>query len=207
MTYIIFSIVLSYLLGSFPSSVWLGKALKGVDVRDHGSGNAGATNTFRVLGWKVGLPVLLLDIAKGMFAARLSNVDMLADHGLGQVEMALVFGFAAVIGHLFPVFARFNGGKGVATFFGVLIGAHPASALISLAVFLLVFLAFRFVSLASIVTALLYPVQIIIFHNYGGDIMIGFSILVFLVVFLTHTKNINRLLNGTENKIQLSKNK
>ena len=115
MGYLILAGLLAYVMGSFPSAVLLGKAIRGIDVREHGSGNAGATNAFRVLGWQVGVPVLLLDIAKGVFAARLSYLDTLTNNGLDQVEMSLIFGVAAVLGHLFPVFARFKGGKGGGT--------------------------------------------------------------------------------------------
>ena len=205
MGYLILAGLLAYVMGSFPSAVLLGKAIRGIDVREHGSGNAGATNAFRVLGWQVGVPVLLLDIAKGVFAARLSYLDTLTNNGLDQVEMSLIFGVAAVLGHLFPVFARFKGGKGVATFFGVLLGAHPASALISVGIFALVFFLFRYVSLASISAALLYPVQIILIYNFDADLMIGFSLLIPVVVCATHAKNISRLLSGTENRIHFSK--
>ncbi|MCB0736974.1 MAG: glycerol-3-phosphate 1-O-acyltransferase PlsY [Bacteroidetes bacterium] len=203
--YIFIAGILAYLLGSFPSAVALGKWLKGIDVRGFGSGNAGATNVFRVLGWQLGVPVLMLDIAKGIFAARLSFLDVLSNHGLDRIEMALVFGLAAVIGHLFPIFAGFKGGKGVATFFGVLIGAHPESAFVSVAIFTAVFFLTKYVSLASIITSIMYPVQIIVVHNFQQDLMIVFSLIVPLVVCITHSKNINRLLNGTENRVNFSK--
>lgn len=205
MIYLLLAALLGYLMGSVPSAVWLGKITKKIDVRHHGSGNAGATNAFRVLGWQVAIPVLLMDISKGIFAARLSYLDVLANNGLDRVEMSLVFGLAAVLGHLFPLFARFKGGKGVATFFGVLIGAHPESAIISLAIFAIVFLLSRYVSLASIVASVLYPIQIILVYHFQENFLIVFSLLIPMIVMVTHKKNISRLLNGTENRISFSK--
>src|SRR5512136_579216 len=129
--------IFSYLLGSIPTSIWIGKAFHGIDVREHGSGNAGATNTIRVLGWKTGLPVLLIDVAKGWVAAMLPRFLHLApaESALLTVLQILTC-LTAIIGHIFPFFAGFKGGKGVATVFGVLLAIHPALTLVCIGVFL-----------------------------------------------------------------------
>jgi len=202
------AIVLAYLIGSIPTAVWAGKLFAGIDVREHGSGNAGATNALRVLGPGIAVPVLLLDIAKGLFATRLVFLNFIEVNSfiLANLEEArLILGIAAVIGHIFPAFARFKGGKGIATFFGILIGFHLPSAMFSLALFLFIVSITRYVSLGSIVGALFYPIQLIfIFHIDSLFIQI-FSILIPLIVIYTHRKNIDRLLKGQENKISFAK--
>ena len=200
------SIILAYILGSIPSSVWLGKLVKGIDVRDHGSGNAGATNSFRVLGAGVAIPVLVIDILKGFFATQLVYLHYLspAFESMG-LEAKLLLGIAAVAGHIFPFLAGFRGGKGIATFFGVVIGVHPASALISLALFLLIVLITRYVSLGSVIGAILYPIQIIWIFNIAETFVVIFSLLIPVIVVVTHLKNIQRLLNGQENKLNFEK--
>ncbi|HNT93716.1 MAG TPA: glycerol-3-phosphate 1-O-acyltransferase PlsY, partial [Bacteroidales bacterium] len=135
----ILAIVLAYLAGSIPSAVWAGRLFHGVDVREHGSGNAGATNTVRVLGWKTGIPVLIFDLFKGWLAAMLPEFLQAAPEGSETLMiLQIACGLAAIIGHVFPLFAGFRGGKGVATTFGVLLALHPLLTLTCAGIFLLV---------------------------------------------------------------------
>jgi len=154
---IILLLILAYLIGSVPTAVWIGKRFYSIDVREHGSGNAGATNTFRVLGKKAGIPVLLIDIFKGFVAVNL--VYLQSKFGVDDVipltNLKLAFGFASVIGHVFPIFAGFRGGKGIASLLGILLAIHPAGALCALGIFLLVLLTTKYVSLGSMMS--LFP--------------------------------------------------
>ena len=196
--------ILAYVLGSMPSAVWVGKAYFGIDVREYGSGNAGATNTYRVLGKKAGAAVLFLDVLKGFTAACL--VRYLSDYHPGTaryINLQLLFGICALLGHLFPVFANFKGGKGIATLFGMLIAIHYLSALACLGIFLLILFSTRYVSLSSISAAIMFPVMLIYFFNRDEPLFIAFGICVALLVLLTHQKNIKRLLNGNENKAKI----
>jgi glycerol-3-phosphate acyltransferase PlsY len=194
-----------YLLGSLPFSVWIGRGFFGTDVREHGSGNAGATNTWRVLGWKAGLPVLLLDMGKGMLATCLPLIH--ASFSASPeflLWLRILSGAAAAGGHIWPVFAGFRGGKAVATLFGVLLGLMPLPALLSLAVFLAVFFLFRIVSLGSIVAGLSLPFLVWFMTLHPVQLM-SFSILISLVVLLTHRRNIGRLLRGEEARLTFRK--
>jgi glycerol-3-phosphate acyltransferase PlsY len=195
------ALLLAYLAGSIPSAVWAGKLLHGIDVRQHGSGNAGATNTIRVLGWKTGIPVLILDLAKGWFAASLPVFLNVAPQGSEQMTIAqIVCGTAAILGHVFPVFAGFNGGKGVATTFGVLLALHPLLTLSCAGVFLAVLLFSGYVSLASITAGVAFPVLLMtVFHSHSLIFRI-FAILIALALIITHKQNISRLLKGEEKK-------
>lgn len=198
--------VLAYLLGSIPSAVWVGQAFYGIDIRDYGSGNAGATNTFRVLGKRAGVGVLFMDVIKGFTAACL--VNYLPDispvlHKTRYINLELLFGLSAVVGHLFPVFAGFKGGKGIATLFGMLIAIHYLSALACLAIFILMLFATRFVSLSSISAAIMFPISLIWIFKRHEPLFIAFGIAAAVMVILTHRKNINRLLSGNENKARL----
>ncbi len=208
MTFVFIAIlaVLAYLLGSIPSAVWVGQAFYGIDVRDYGSGNAGATNTFRVLGKKAGVGVLLMDVLKGFTAASLVNY-IPAIHPVLQktwyINVQLLFGLSAVVGHLFPIFAGFKGGKGIATLFGMLIAIHYISALACLGIFVFILFATRFVSLSSISAAIMFPIQLIWIFKRHEPLFIAFGVCAALMVILTHRKNINRLLAGNENKARL----
>ncbi len=195
----------AYLIGSLPFSVWIGKVFFGTDVRDHGSGNAGATNTWRVLGWKAGLPVLILDIGKGLAATFLPYLysSLTSDPDL-QLWFRILCGLAAALGHIFPVLAQFRGGKAVATLFGVVIGLMPLPAILSLCVFILVFLAFRTVSLGSIAAGISLPVMVYFITAHPIQLMIV-SILIASLVLVTHRKNILRLLRGEETRLYLRK--
>tara|TARA_B110000285_G_scaffold40457_1_gene44255 strand:+ start:6309 stop:6932 length:624 start_codon:yes stop_codon:yes gene_type:complete len=196
--------VVAYLLGSIPTAVWLGKAKYGLDVREHGSNNAGATNTFRVLGKKPGVVVLIIDILKGLIAVLLPFFFL--DFSWGSdtlIEIQLVCALLAVIGHVLPVFAGFNGGKGVATSLGVIIGVHPPAAGICIGLFLIVFLSSNFVSLGAIVAAISFPISVIYIYGATSPYLIVFSLVLSAAVAFVHRKNIGRLLNGTENKMNL----
>src|SRR6202000_2445592 len=152
--YSISALILAYLCGSIPTAVWIGLAFFGVDVREYGSGNAGATNTFRVLGKKAGIPVMLIDILKGFTATKLVVFIGIfttgGPHAVSYINIELALGIAAVMGHLFPIFAGFRGGKGIATLFGMILAVNLPAALLCVSVFIVVLLITRYVSLSSI---------------------------------------------------------
>lgn len=204
--YIISLSLMAYMLGSIPSAVWIGQSMFGMDVRDFGSGNAGATNTFRVLGKKAGVYVLVLDVIKGFTAASLvyliPQVSPIFQKEL-FINLQLLFGLLSVIGHLYPMFAQFKGGKGIATLFGMIIAIHYLSALGCVAIFLTLLLSTRFVSLSSISAAVLFPVSLIWVFKRHEPLFIAFGICAAVLVVLTHKKNIDRLLNGNESKARL----
>ena len=202
-------LLLAYLIGAFPSAVWLGRTFYNTDVREYGSGNAGATNTFRTLGPKAGIPVLLMDILKGWIAVNL--VDFVTDNQLMSderfFELKLVFGIAAVIGHLFPIYTGFRGGKGIATMLGFMIGIYWQAALLSALVFILTLLISKYVSLSSIIASLAFPfiVIVILGMNNTNSSLIIFSIFVPILSLITHQKNIERLIRQEENKAKFGK--
>ncbi len=198
----------AYVFGSIPSAVWIGKLFYGIDVREFGSGNAGATNTFRVLGKKAGIPVLLLDILKGFLALQLVELTGQYLPGTQQyVNFKLACGISALLGHIFPVLAGFRGGKGVATLLGILIGVQPVAALICSVVFLVLFLGSGYVSLGSLGAALAYPFIIMLVLNETMSTVNLFAMAVSILVLITHQKNIERLLRGKESKILLFRRK
>lgn len=205
MEYILY-ILAAYLLGSIPTAVWIGKAKYGIDVREHGSKNAGATNTFRVLGKNAGTIVLLIDVVKGVLAVLLPFILGYAAWGSDAlIHIQLLTGIIAVLGHVFPVFANFKGGKGVATSLGIIIGIHPLAAALCLGIFLVVFILSNYVSLGAIVAAFSFPWLVhFLFLNENLYLMI-FSIVLSVAVIATHHKNINRILKGEENKMNLFK--
>jgi glycerol-3-phosphate acyltransferase PlsY len=161
--YLIIFTITSYLLGSFSSAVWFGKWFHNTDVREHGSKNAGATNTLRVLGAKAALPVFIVDILKSFLAVQLIWFvpEVVAGTELFY-QIKLLFGISAVVGHIFPLYSGFKGGKGVASMLGLLLALHPASAGITLAVFAICFASTRIVSISSIIAALSFPIIIFI---------------------------------------------
>ncbi|MFO8055571.1 MAG: glycerol-3-phosphate 1-O-acyltransferase PlsY [Bacteroidales bacterium] len=193
------SILTGYLLGSIPSAVWIGKKIHNTDVREFGSKNAGATNTFRILGWKTGVLVLLVDMAKGYGAILLSmKLFDLPAHDLSIILCAL----AAVLGHVFPVFAGFRGGKGIATAAGVSIALIPISFLFLIGLFLLVFAISKYISLSSLAAAISLPfISYYVEGNHEIQLVI-FTIIIAVIVPVTHHRNIVKLLNGTERKIR-----
>ena len=206
-TEILLFILLAYLTGAFPSAVWVGKTFYKIDVREFGSGNAGATNTFRVLGKKAGIPVLFMDIFKGWLAVNYLNfLSEIPSAIESQFEIQLVFGIAAVIGHLFPVYTGFRGGKGIATMMGLLIGLHPLAAVCSFGVFVVVFLYSKYVSLGSVLASLAFPIIVILFFNSTNSSLNLFAIFVPILSLITHQKNIERLLRGEETKVKFGKN-
>ena len=199
---LLISIIISaYLLGSIPTAVWVGKGFYGIDIRDHGSKNAGATNTIRVLGWKAGLPVMVIDILKGFAAVTLIRFVQSLAPGTDQfVNFQLILGGAAVIGHIFPVFARFRGGKGVATLFGMALAISPFSTLVCAGVFLLTLFLTKYVSLSSILAGFTFPLAVIVIFHTSVTSMVVFSIAVSVLLVITHQKNIGRLLRREESK-------
>ena len=211
-------ILLSYIVGSIPTSIILSKWKHGFDIRTKGSGNAGGTNVFRVLGWKYGVLVTLLDMGKGILAtvviARLFWDPTLPFYNRTPFEdltvIQLICGASAVLGHIWTMFAGFRGGKGLATSAGMLIGIAPTELAICAAVFFVVFIAWKYVSLSSIAAAITFPVSMFIRQNVFGDeiqsylTLIYFSIAVALLLIYSHRANIKRLLEGTEKKITSS---
>jgi glycerol-3-phosphate acyltransferase PlsY len=211
-------VILSYLIGSVPNSIIISKLVRGIDIREHGSGNAGGTNVMRVLGWKYGLLVIFLDALKGAIAvviiSRLfygplpfENVSPFDDFTLVQI----ISGMSAVIGHIWTVFAGFKGGKGIATALGMLLTLITIDMLIAVGIFALVVLISRYVSLGSIIAAISVPSTLFIRENLfhvdipGYSTLLPFIIGVSILVIFTHRKNLARLINGSENKISFRK--
>ncbi len=193
----------AYLLGSIPSAVWWGKRYYGIDVREFGSGNAGATNTFRVLGKKAGIPVLFIDIVKGTSAVLLAFLSPFVFESNQFVNLQLGLGIAALVGHVFPIFAGFRGGKGVATILGIVICLTPITSLMVLGVFLIVLLATRYVSLSSMTAGLSFPFFLNIVLKNQNQTLLIFSLFVAALLIVTHKKNIARLLKRQETKVNL----
>ncbi|MBM7540792.1 glycerol-3-phosphate 1-O-acyltransferase PlsY [Amphibacillus cookii] len=190
-TYLLF-ILIAYLLGSIPSGLIVGKVFYQTDIREHGSGNLGATNTFRVLGKKAGIIVTLADILKGTLAASLPFL-------FNQPELsALIIGIFAVIGHMYPVFANFRGGKAVATSGGMILGVNPLLFLIILATFLIVLYICKYVSLSSILTSIIAVITSFLLSDYGSLILT--SILAVFIIY-RHIPNIKRIVNKSEPKV------
>ncbi len=226
-------LAVSYIIGSIPTSLMAGKMLKGIDIRQFGSGNAGGTNAFRVLGWKPGLLVTLIDIVKGVVAA-VSVVAFFRHHPIGafpdinEVALRLLAGMSAVIGHVFTLFAGFKGGKGVSTAAGMLIGIAPVSMLMVVGIFLLTVYLSRHVSVASMLAAIAFPLIIavrkyifelgggldyyvklfgsqLLFHDSLDYHLMIFGLIVALAILYTHRANIRRLISGTESRVTFGK--
>ncbi|RYE24919.1 MAG: glycerol-3-phosphate 1-O-acyltransferase [Sphingobacteriales bacterium] len=196
-------IVLAYLLGSIPTAVWVSKKIYGIDIREHGSGNAGATNTFRILGSKAGSAVMLIDMLKGFLAVKLSILSSFTWTSEPFVNLQIFLGLAAVLGHIFPIWADFRGGKGIATLFGMILGIQPLVAVSLVLVFLFMLFFTRYVSLSSICASIAFPVLILFIFREPELSYRLFAIATACLVVLTHHKNINRLLNGNESKVPL----
>jgi acyl phosphate:glycerol-3-phosphate acyltransferase len=194
--------VLAYMLGSVPAAVWIGKKIHGVDVRQHGSRNAGTTNVIRVLGWKTGIPVLLIDVSKGWLAAMLPLLlNLSPDDPAHLINLKILAGLTAVIGHIFPIFAGFRGGKGVATVFGVLFALHPLLTISCFVVFLVVLLITGIVSLSSMSAGIAFPIFLFLIFDSPSVVFKIFSVLVGLSLLVTHRKNIVRLMRGEESRL------
>lgn len=197
-------IIAAYLIGSIPTSVWISKYFFGIDIRDYGSGNAGATNTYRTLGKKWGTIVMVGDVLKGISA---TSLYILLPYYMGneweRTNFMIGLGLSAVVGHIFPIWADFRGGKGVATLFGMVIAIQPIVAACCVGVFLLCLYLTRFVSLSSILASIAFAVFILYIFNEKETLYRVFAIVVALMVVLTHQKNIGRLLRGEESKVPI----
>jgi glycerol-3-phosphate acyltransferase PlsY len=194
--------LIAYLLGSVPTAVWIGRLFHKIDIREHGSGNAGTANTIRVLGWKTGIPVLLIDVLKGFLAAMLPYFFGLAEPRTATITNLQIFsGMLAVAGHIFPVFANFRGGKGVATVFGVLLALNPLLTIMCFGVFLCIFLLSGYVSLSSMSAGIAFPIFLFLFFDTPSLLFKVFSILIAIALLITHEKNILRLIKGEEPKL------
>jgi acyl phosphate:glycerol-3-phosphate acyltransferase len=204
---IISKIAAAYVIGSIPFSIYAGRILSGIDIREHGSGNAGGTNVFRVLGWKAGIIVTCLDIIKGVIATSvISGFAFTSSAASIDIELLKIFcGFSAIIGHIWTIFAGFRGGKGVATAAGMLIALYPMPMVIALSLFSLSLLLTKYVSLSSIIGAITIPVVLFFAKRFTGynvsDLLYYFSFLIAILILFTHRTNIKRLFKGTENKI------
>ena len=207
---ILIVLILSYLVGSLPTAIIAGKILKKIDIRDHGSGNAGATNVLRVLGWKAALVVLLIDMLKG-YAAVTWIVDIIPD--VYDIDTKAIYqimaGAAVICGHIWTIFAGFKGGKGVGTAAGVFFGLQPIPVFICLLVFIGIVYRTKYVSLGSMISALLLPTILLVQYFFlGKPVPIAHSVIAVLLavlIFIMHRENINRLVEGNENKISFKK--
>ena len=201
-------IVLAYLLGSIPSAVWIGKKYYGIDIREHGSKNAGTTNMLRVLGRRAAAPVFALDFLKGFVAVTVIELlqydDLIGQNDIINLKIGAVA--AAVLGHIFPVFAGFRGGKGVATLVGAVTGIYPPAALLCFGVWVVVLMISHYVSLSSMIAGCCFPVFTLISPKVNGSIpFVVFSFVIAVLLIVTHRKNIRRLREGTESKIYIWK--
>jgi acyl phosphate:glycerol-3-phosphate acyltransferase len=201
-------IIAAYLLGSIPTAVWVSKTFFGIDIREHGSKNMGASNTFRVLGTGWGIFVLLVDMGKAMAAVFLANyVQETAWLGTEKIFWQLVLGLTAVVGHIFPLFAGFRGGKGVACLFGVVLAIQPWTALISVAAFLVVVLLTRYISLGSLTAVAVFTASVLFALKEQNIYFRWFAIISAVLIVSLHVPNIKRILKGTENKLNFKKRK
>lgn len=199
-------VVIAYLIGSIPTSVWIGRRFYDVDVRKHGSGNSGATNSLRVLGKKIGIIVLVIDMLKGCLAVGIVYFSSYAPGSSQRIHLEVALACSAILGHILPVYAGFKGGKGVATGLGIIFAFSPIAGLLCILVFALVFFAFHYVSVASMIGALSFPVwMFIVSPQMQYKWVLAFSIFLPLVVIFMHRKNIVRLMKRQESKIQLFK--
>lgn len=203
----IFLIMIAYLLGSISTSVWVSKKIYGIDIRNYGSGNAGTTNTFRILGMGSGIAVFVVDVLKGWAAVEVSRLSQYEWGSEAIVNLQIVLGLCAVIGHIFPIWAGFKGGKGIATLFGMILAIHPIVAVILVGVFIVMLFLTRYVSLSSIVASVAFPLMILsIFRERAPEVSYKvFAIATACLVVLTHHKNISRLLAGNESKVHIIK--
>ncbi|MBF9236457.1 glycerol-3-phosphate 1-O-acyltransferase PlsY [Hymenobacter sp. BT683] len=206
--YIVLALLAAYLLGSIPTALWVGRRFFGLaDIREHGSGNAGATNTFRVLGPKAGTAVLLVDALKGFVAAYFLPMWLVAQGAIApehELYFKLACGVLAIVGHIFPVFAQFRGGKGVATVLGMMLGVAPATVGVCMLVFIVMLLLFRYVSLASMTAGLTFALlQLLPQFRPAQPFMVYVGFVLAVLLIYTHRANIGRLRSGTESRVPL----
>lgn len=213
MVSLIVIVLISYFLGSIPGALWSSKGLHGIDIRNYGSHNAGATNAFRVVGWQAGTLATVIDFGKGFLAAGvvpvLIQIDPLPNLGIfgwkSATVLGLLAGLVAVLGHMFPIFANFEGGKGVNTAAGLLFALTPLTLALTLAIFAIVLFTWRYVSLASITAAVAFPTLVAIRrYAFGADVdpsLLVFGCILALAIVVAHQSNIKRLWNGTESQI------
>ena len=199
-------ILIAYLLGSIPNAVWIGKKYYGIDIREHGSRNAGTTNMLRVLGRRAALPVFALDVLKGFVAVALLGLlkydDNISDIWL--INLKIIAVFAAVLGHIFPVFAHFMGGKGVATVVGAVLGIHPITVLLCFGIWFIVLMITHYASLSSMIAGCCFPIFVLLSPKINHSVpLVVFSFVIAALLIWTHRKNIDRLKKGTESKIYI----
>ena len=204
---IIFLVIIAYILGSIPNALWIGKVFRGIDIREHGSKNTGSTNAARVLGGKLGILTLILDVSKGaipLFLAIFLEKDLIKN-SINSNTILILIGIWSIIGHSFSIFLNFKGGKAVATTLGVFIVLVPKSILVVAVVFFIVFYMFKYVSLSSILSSVTLPIAIFLIEKNLAYTL--FSILISVLIILKHKDNIKRLLNGTETKFEIKSKK
>lgn len=204
MLYLFLSVLIGYLFGSIPTAIWVGKLTRNIDIREHGSGNAGATNAIRVLGWKLGVFVLIVDIFKG-FIPVFFLPQVFPFHAVGGLYVLIIAVFT-IVGHIFPLFASFKGGKGVGTAAGAFIAIIPTTAAFALIVFIIMVALFRYVSLGSISGALTIAVVVPVLNylhieELDTTVIIIIEMICFAIIY-RHKSNIGRLIRGEENKIK-----
>src|SRR5512133_604840 len=194
-------LVVAYLVGSIPTSVWIGKTFFGIDIRERGSKNAGATNAMRIFGWKAGLAVLTIDVFKGWLAVNLIHLTNYYIPETGDfIEFQLLLGIAVIIGHIFPVYVGFRGGKGVATLFGLVLAINPEPTLLCIGVFAITLVVTKYVSLSSMIAGFAFPVMVIFVFKTATPSLVIFSLIIAVLLLFTHQKNIERLLRKEEKK-------
>ncbi len=208
-------ILISYLLGSIPTSIILSKVFGGIDIREHGSGNAGGTNVVRVLGWKIGIFVMIIDVLKGTVAtAWVSQMQLINSNTVSIFDpfmLSVICGIAAIIGHVWTIFAKFRGGKGVATGMGMMIALSPTDISVGVIIFIIIVSLTKYVSVgsmfgvASIVLSIFIRKNIFNAEIQGYEILLWSTSLISLFIIYTHRANIKRLLSGTENKFSFKK--
>lgn len=204
-------IILSYLVGSIPTSIILSKLLRGIDIRDYGSGNAGGTNAMRVLGWKIGVVVMIIDVGKGVVATLVISTIRIDSISLQPEFIQIIAGLMAILGHIWTIFAGFRGGKGVGTGAGMLISLYPTAAFVCVLIFVITLLTARIVSLSSMTAAISLPIVLLLlktyFHYSVSDILLYFSIFIAGLILFTHRSNIKRLIRREENRMNFKKSK
>jgi len=207
---ILYVAVIAYIFGSFPTAIIAGKLIKKIDIRDHGSGNAGATNVLRILGWKAALIVLLIDMFKG-FIPVYWLTEMIVGSGESLIYYQILAAVMAIVGHIWTIFAGFRGGKGVGTAAGVFLGLAPLALSLSLLAFILIVSITKYVSLGSLIGSLTLAVtltiQKFVLHHFIPDILLYVGIIIVTLIWIAHRENIKRLLSGNENKVSFSSKK